>query len=389
MSPRRGSGNYLQTWLPRRHVLGRAAQACTAVTVRTGRTKPTESTCGFRAVPGKPLQGPDTPCSPPEALRNSTGSDELRRPGGHGKSELGAATGGASDGDRAAVGLYKALDDEQTEAGPAPALAAPELAEDARNGFRRYALALVAHRHRCSSFTRFDHDTDSTSAVSYPVFHKIGQDLADLVRIEPHLRELTADIDLEAFLRITRGHPARDQSAHRFGKIHHLAAHLQPPGLHTGDVEQIVDEAGPCVGGGFHLLAHEQLPCGSETAPPGEPDRRETFGAGPWCTQRLRALPPQVPATALHPGGGVPQCDDKADEFAFGTSTDVAGGHEYLTLVRQEECPFWLVTPFTRPPVGVTGLPPVVPVGSDQGQDRTVVTTEGGLGGRPDQLSCQ
>src|SRR5699024_6539759 len=70
-------------------------------------------------------------------------------------------------------------------------------------------------------------------------------------------------------------------------------------------------------------------------------------------------------------------------------STDVAGGHEYLTLVRQEECPFWLVNPFTRPPVGVTGLPPVVPVGSDQGQDRTVVTTEGGLGGRPDQLSCQ
>src|SRR5690625_2052128 len=168
MSPRRGSGNYLQTWLPRRHVLGRAAQACTAVTVRTGRTKPTESTCGFRAVPGKPLQGPDTPCSPPRTLGNSTGSDELRRPGGHGKSELGAATGGASDGDRAAVGLYKAFDDEQTEAGPAPALAAPELAEDARNGFRRYALALVAHRHRCSSFTRFDHDTDSTSAVSYP-----------------------------------------------------------------------------------------------------------------------------------------------------------------------------------------------------------------------------
>src|SRR5699024_11541623 len=102
-----------------------------------------------------------------------------------------------------------------------------------RNGFRRYAFALVADRDRCSSFTRFDHDTDSTSAVSYPVFHKIGQDLDDLVRIEPHLRELTAHIDLEEFLRITRGHPAREQSAHRLGKIHHLAATPQPPGPDT------------------------------------------------------------------------------------------------------------------------------------------------------------
>src|SRR5258708_18825395 len=51
---------------------------------------------------------------------------------GHGKSELRAAAWRLRDSDGAAVGLDHALDDEQADTGPAPALLAPELTEHPR-----------------------------------------------------------------------------------------------------------------------------------------------------------------------------------------------------------------------------------------------------------------
>src|SRR5699024_12696190 len=153
-------------------------------------------------------------------------------------------------------------------------------------------------RHGCASFTRFAHDNDSASAVSYPVFHKIGQNVTDLVRIEPHLRELAADLDVKAFLRITRGHPARDQPTHRFGKIHHLTAHLQPPGLDTGDVEQIVNETGHSVGAGVHRLQHDQRLFVGEAYPRGDQGRWRTFAGHRRRTPPGGDLRAQVRATA-------------------------------------------------------------------------------------------
>src|SRR5699024_10306979 len=121
--------------------------------------------------------------------RSRVRSRELGGAGGHGKSKLGTAAGRAPDRDLAAVGLDQALDHEQYQAGAAAAPGAPEPPEDTRNGVGSDALALVAYRHNGSIFVRLDHNGDSTSAVPHTVFQQVGHDLADLVGVEPKLRQ--------------------------------------------------------------------------------------------------------------------------------------------------------------------------------------------------------
>src|SRR5690242_15432879 len=133
---------------------GVAGSAASASTRRRGSVGPALS------VPRRTARG-RSPCwiarreitvpsahSVPSAVSRSGAS----RPRGHGKSELGAAAGGAAHADRAAVRLDQALDDVQAQAGaaavPAPAaavagLAAPELAEHPGSDVRRDALTLV------------------------------------------------------------------------------------------------------------------------------------------------------------------------------------------------------------------------------------------------------
>src|SRR5579863_1776529 len=66
---------------------------------------------------------------------------------GQGKSELGAAAGRMGHRDVAVHRLDEALHDVQAKAGPATALAAPELTEHPDGHLRRDAVALVAHEH--------------------------------------------------------------------------------------------------------------------------------------------------------------------------------------------------------------------------------------------------
>src|SRR5712691_3722683 len=75
----------------------------------------------------------------PKARRSA----EIRRAGGHRKSELGPAARRLAHGDGAAVRLDKSLDDEQAEASAATALRAPELPEHPGRELGRDALALV------------------------------------------------------------------------------------------------------------------------------------------------------------------------------------------------------------------------------------------------------
>src|SRR6266496_3281010 len=70
-------------------------------------------------------------------------SAEVRRAGGHRKSELSPAARCLAHGDGAAVRLDKSLDDEQAEARTATALRAPELPEHPGREFGRDTLALV------------------------------------------------------------------------------------------------------------------------------------------------------------------------------------------------------------------------------------------------------
>ncbi|OLT30097.1 hypothetical protein BJF83_08980 [Nocardiopsis sp. CNR-923] len=235
------------------------------------------------------------------------------------------------------MGLDEALDDEQPEAGPAPVLAAPELTEDARNGLGRYALALVAHRHRCSSFTRLDHHTDSTSAVPHPVFHEVRQDLAEFVGVEPHLRELPAGLDAEPLLRLPGGDPPGDHPPHRVGEVDDLAAHLQASGLDPGDVEQVVDQARDAVGVGVDRLQHEQLLLVGEPFPFRQQGGGETLDAGQGRAEFVGDLRDEVGAAAVGAGGGVPESDDEADEVPAGAGADVPGGDEDLAVVGQVE----------------------------------------------------
>src|ERR1700741_3785146 len=71
---------------------------------------------------------------------------ELRRPGGHGKSELSPAPWCLLHDDLSAVRLYQGLDDAQAKPRTAAALGAPEPGEDAGRYLGRDARTLVADR---------------------------------------------------------------------------------------------------------------------------------------------------------------------------------------------------------------------------------------------------
>ena len=96
----------------------------------------------------------------------------------------------------AAVRLDQALDDEQAEACATAALRAPELAEHAGGELGRDARALVANRHRdtggACDHRRLDHSSNRTSTVPDCVLNKVGQDLVDLVGVQPGLGQLAA-----------------------------------------------------------------------------------------------------------------------------------------------------------------------------------------------------
>ena len=130
-----------------------------------------------------------------------------RRPGGHGKSELGAAAGRPAHGDRAAVRLDQALDDVQAEAGTAAGwpLRLPPRGLPRQNWRKtrgatlgRDALALVADGHgdraRGSSspsrLRRLHHDGHGAGAVPDRVLHQVAEDLVDLVGVQPGLGQL-------------------------------------------------------------------------------------------------------------------------------------------------------------------------------------------------------
>src|SRR5262245_15688746 len=100
---------------------------------------------------------------------------EVRRPGGHGKSELSPAPGCLLHDDLPAVRLYQALDDEQAETRTAAALRAPEPAEDARRNLRRDTRTLVADRNGHARSPCHDrwlhHGSNGTSTVPDGVLH--------------------------------------------------------------------------------------------------------------------------------------------------------------------------------------------------------------------------
>src|ERR1700735_4304944 len=94
---------------------------------------------------------------------------ELRRSGGHGKSDLSSAARCLLHDDLPAVRLHQALDDEQAEARTAAALGAPEPGEHARRNLGRDARTLVADRYghaRSPCYGHwFHHSRNGTSPV--------------------------------------------------------------------------------------------------------------------------------------------------------------------------------------------------------------------------------
>src|SRR5580704_9264658 len=175
--------------------------------------------------------------------------------GGHGKSKLGAALGGALHGDRAAVRLDQALDDVEAEPGAATALGPPELAEDPRDEFRRDAVTLVANADRdaaapgpdgagASGFQRLHHDSHGTSTMPHGVLNKVAQDLVDLVRVEPCLGKLVGDHDLVPVGLVAGRHPPGDELLHSFRDADELPVDLHPARLDPRHVEQFGDEPG-------------------------------------------------------------------------------------------------------------------------------------------------
>src|SRR6202044_377565 len=117
---------------------------------------------------------------------------------GHGKSELGAAAGRAAHGDVAAERLDQALDDVQAETGAARALATPQLAEHPGRHLRGAPLPLVApgdgDRLVAADPRALYHDRYDTSPVPDGVFHEVGEDLVDLVGVQPGVREVADDL---------------------------------------------------------------------------------------------------------------------------------------------------------------------------------------------------
>src|SRR5579864_266931 len=202
------------------------------------------------AAPARPAIG-RAGAVPPGTVTPLLGDGDAR---GHGKSELGAAAGRVRHRDVAVHRLDEALHDVQAKAGPATALAAPELAEYPDGHLRRYALALIAHGHG-DGFALITvhpralyHDRNDTSPVPDRVFHEVAEDLVDLVGIQPGLRQVGRRVQPEPVFRLAGGDPASDDLAGPLGDVDELAPHLHPAGLDAGDVEQLGDQPGHPVG---------------------------------------------------------------------------------------------------------------------------------------------
>jgi hypothetical protein len=158
---------------------------------------------------------------------------ELRRPGGHGKSELSPAPWCLLHDDLPAVRFYQALDDEQAEARATAALRAPEPAEDAGRLLGRDTRTLVADRNGHSRSPRHDrrlhHSRNGTSTVSDGVLNKVGQDLLDLIGIQPGLGQSRGRLDAVPVLGVAGRYPAADNLPGPRRNVDQLAMDLYPP----------------------------------------------------------------------------------------------------------------------------------------------------------------
>src|SRR5258708_1551255 len=205
---------------------GRATSAFSSSSTPRSRSAPGSAARPPRRSPQRPIPSPRWavlatgehagPWAPPSPRRSvpiwsgPIGSAVLWHASGHDKAELRAAAWRLRDNDGAAVGLNQALDDEQAEAGSAPALRAPELTEHPRRELRRDPRTLVADGNRDSGPAmdrrRLDHGSNRTSPVPDRILDKVREHLVDLVGIQPDLRQAVCCLDPEPRLRI----PTRD-----------------------------------------------------------------------------------------------------------------------------------------------------------------------------------
>src|ERR1700722_13416858 len=167
---------------------------------------------------------------------------ELRRPGGHGKSELSSAARCLLHDDLPTVRLHQALDDEQAEARTAAALRAPEPAEDAGRNLGRDARTLVADRYGDARSLRYDrrlhHSRNGTSPVPDGVLDKVRQDLVDLIDVQPGLRQAGSHLDLVPIWGIPGSRPAGGDLQRPARDIDELPVHLDAARLDPGHVQQ-------------------------------------------------------------------------------------------------------------------------------------------------------
>src|SRR5439155_11472377 len=127
---------------------------------------------------------------------------EARRTSRQRKSQQCPAARCLLDPDRAAVRLDDPLRDVEPETGAAAtARAAPELREDASLRLRWNAFALVGDGDDCAVVVRPDRHSDGAGAVPERVLDEIADDLRELVRVDPHLRQLAGGIHPEAVRR--------------------------------------------------------------------------------------------------------------------------------------------------------------------------------------------
>ena len=81
---------------------------------------------------------------------------------------------------------------------------------------------------------RLYHDSHGTSTVPDRVLDQVAEDLVDLVRVQPGLRQLRRGLDAEPVGRVTGGHPAGDDLLHPLRDVDQLAVHLDPARPRSG-----------------------------------------------------------------------------------------------------------------------------------------------------------
>src|SRR5215468_6977353 len=233
-------------------------------------------------------------CSPPACLvpgHPLAGLSEFGQAGGHGKSELGTAPGGALHGDRAAVRLDQPFDDVEAESRAATALGPPELAEDPRHEFRRDAVPLITDGDRdtlapgpdgagACGFLRLHHDSYGTSAVPYGILNKVPENLVDLVRVKPRLGEPVGGHHPVPVGWVAGCHPPGHDFLYSLRDADQLAVDLHPPRLDPRHVQQFGDQPGDPVRVGVDRFQHHPLLVVGKPPPLGQQRRGEALHAG-------------------------------------------------------------------------------------------------------------